>query len=79
MTTPTTILRPSAQARMDKGGRKNKAKIEQVVEMLGRMDDRHKQALAAGDCRALVELAAEYDAVGCPRLANEIRIEAGNL
>ena len=53
--------------------------IYRRVEMLGRLNDRHKQALGAGDRQALVELAGEYAEIGCPRLANEIVAEADGL
>ncbi len=57
--------------------------INRRIEMLGQMDDRHKEALGAGNRQALLELAAEYimlgDHGGCPALARQITNEAENL
>ena len=45
------------------------------IEILGKMDDRHKALLAAGDKQGLIELAAEYMMLGkhggCPTMSNE--------
>jgi hypothetical protein len=61
----------------------NTKAINQRVEMLGKLDDRHKAALAAGDRQALLELAAEYLMLGkhggCVTMANQITAEADGL
>jgi len=50
------------------------------VEALGKLNDRRNRALAAGDRQRCSTLAAEYMLIGnyggCPRLANEIIMEA---
>jgi hypothetical protein len=54
-----------------------------MIERIGGMNDRHTQALAAGDKGALLELAAEYLVLGnhggCPGMASRITAEADNL
>ncbi len=49
------------------------------IAMLGEMNDRHILAVANRDRQALRELASEYDGIGCPRLAAEIRTEAKTI
>ena len=62
---------------------KLKPKEAHAVEALGQLNDRRNRALAAGDRQALLDIAAEYMLIGnydgCPRLANEIIVEAGRL
>lgn len=53
--------------------------IDQRIEILGQMDDRHQAALNAGDALSLTELAQEYASIGCPNLANIIMIEAETI
>jgi hypothetical protein len=50
--------------------------INQRIEILGQMNDRHIQASGNQDKQALRDLANEYKAIGCPRLAEEIKTEA---
>lgn len=49
------------------------------VEMLGKLNDRRVQALTAGNRNALMELAAEYSELNCPRMVNEIVAEAEGI
>ncbi len=53
------------------------------IETLGKMNDRRLRALAEANKPALMELAAEYAALGrhggCPRMAREILAEAETL
>lgn len=60
-------------------GSKTAPEIRQAVEMLGLMNDRHDEALGNQDKKTLRALAKEYEAIGCPRLASEIRTEARSL
>ena len=55
---------------------KEELSIKKRIAMLGDMNDRYVMALNNRDKAALNELAAEYESLGCPRLANEIRAEA---
>jgi hypothetical protein len=57
-------------------GGKTSADIMRRIAMLGDMNDRHKSALGNRDKQALKEIAIEYDAINCPRIANAIRTEA---
>jgi hypothetical protein len=43
------------------------------------MNDRRLALVSAGDGLGLLELAAEYEAKGMPRMAAEIRKEAGEV
>jgi hypothetical protein len=54
---------------------KLKPAIMHRIEMLGKLNDRHKTALDNHDRHALEELAIEYEQIGCPNLANHIRVE----
>lgn len=49
------------------------------VELLGKLNDRHKRATAERDKAGLIELAGEYSALGMVRTANAIRLQAENL
>ena len=53
------------------------------IEILGKMDDRHKALLAAGDKQGLIELAGEYLIMGnhggMPTMSNIILLEAEGL
>ena len=49
------------------------------IEMLGVLNDRHNQALTAGDKQALIEIASEYAMIGCGQMANKIIAESENL
>jgi hypothetical protein len=55
------------------------ASINRRVEALGKLNDRLNKARGAGDRGALLEVAAEYAEIGCPRLANEIIVESDGL
>jgi hypothetical protein len=55
---------------------KKMPEVNKRIEILGQLNDRHKEATGAQDWKALRDLAAEYDAMKCPRLAEEIRAEA---
>ena len=57
-------------------GGKVKSDIMKRIAMLGDLNDRHKIAHDNRDKQALKELAIEYDAINCPRIANAIRTEA---
>jgi hypothetical protein len=57
----------------------NRNKERKMIDTLVSLDKRRKAALGAGDSQALMEIAGEYAALGCPRLANEIIAEATYL
>lgn len=57
-------------------GSKTAPEIKRAIAMLGDMNDRYNEASGARDKKALRKIANEYAAIGCPRLANEIRAEA---
>lgn len=59
--------------------KKKRAGEGRRIEMLGTMDDRRKQALGLGNKAALMVLASEYAALGCPNTATQIMAEAMNL
>jgi hypothetical protein len=52
---------------------KLKPDIARRVEMLGKLNDRRVRAMAAGDDRALLKLAAEYEKKKMPSMANWVR------
>jgi hypothetical protein len=56
-----------------------KPEVMRRIEALGRMNDRRLALVSAGDGLGLLELAAEYEAKGMPRVAAEIRKEASEL
>ena len=60
-------------------GSKTAPEIKAKIAILGDMNDRHKEATGSQDKQALRALANEYEAIGCPRLANEIRDEAKGI
>jgi hypothetical protein len=53
--------------------------INRRVEKLGKLNDRRLKARSTRDRQALLEVAADYVDIGCPRLANEIMAEAEGL
>lgn len=63
--------------------RKLKPDEARRVERLGKLNDRRKQASAAGDARTLLKIAEKYEKLGkhggCPRMANALRIEAEHI
>jgi hypothetical protein len=71
----TTIYKPTVIESI-KLGSKTAPEIKRAIEMLGQLNDRHIAATGNRDKKALRELAVEYEAIKCPRLANEIRTEA---
>lgn len=82
-TQPGIMARLSAAGKPTKKTRANRASESRRIETIGKMDDRHKRALVAGNKQALIELAWEYMALGnhggCPGKAGEIFAEAENL
>jgi hypothetical protein len=75
----TLILDAPHVSQKYKPNAKKKAGEAYRIEMLGRLDDRHKQALVAGDKGALLELAADYAMLNMPNTASQITFEAENL
>lgn len=69
---------PSKLILKNQGGRLDKSTAERIA-LLSQMNRRHKVALNNRSKRALQRLANEYDVIGCPRLANLIRIEAKSI
>jgi len=57
-------------------GTKTGPEIKRNIEKLGQLNDRYEIASAAQDRKQLRQLANEYEQIGCPRKANEIREEA---
>jgi hypothetical protein len=57
----------------------NAKAINRRVEILGKLNDRLNEARGAGDRAAMLEIASEYAALKCPRMANEIIVEADGL
>jgi hypothetical protein len=55
--------------------------INRRVELLGKMDDRHRELLARRDKQGLVDLAGEYMTLGhgCPNTMTQILIESEGL
>lgn len=56
---------------------KTNPKIISRIEILGRMNDRRMEARVRGDKAELLQIAAEYEALGMHRTAYGIRLEAG--
>jgi hypothetical protein len=73
------ILDAPKVSKASRATKDKKKKEAAMINMLVGMDARHKQYLGAGDWRGLVELAVEYDAIGCPNMASQIIAEATNL
>ena len=79
-----TKQQPRILERLDGTTNQKKRKGEaRRIETIGKLDDRHRRALAVGDRAALIELAGEYMTLGkhggCPHLANVILEEAEGL
>lgn len=53
--------------------------VRERVSMIGKLDDRRKIYLAAGNRLALLALSAEYRALNMPAMAKEIKVEAEGL
>jgi len=77
--TPSTILSAPTVNTKYKPNAKKKAGEAYRIEMLGKLDDRHKQALVAGNREALIELAADYAFLKMPNTASQIMFESENL
>jgi hypothetical protein len=78
MTTPTILSAPHVSTKYKPNALK-KAGESRRIEMLGSLDDRHRQALVSGDRNGLLEIAAEYALIKCPNMASQITAEAMNL
>ena len=50
--------------------------IAERIEILGELNDSYKLAIGARDRKTLRRLANRYTAIGCPRLASDVRRQA---
>jgi hypothetical protein len=71
--------KPTMASTLIKYGVQLSESTRQRIKMLGEMNVRYKRALGNRQQKALRVLADEYAAIGCPRLANEIRTQAREL
>lgn len=53
-----------------------KPDVQRRIEMIGQLNDRRMEYLAAGDCESLLGLAEEYARKKMPAMARMIRKEA---
>jgi hypothetical protein len=59
--------------------RRNYQTLEKRLDLVKRLHDDYERLIAARDGTGLRRLAAEWDALGLPRMAKVIRLAAGNL
>jgi hypothetical protein len=78
MTSPAILSAPHISQKY-KPNPKKKAGEAQRIEMLGKLNDRYKDAKGARNKAALIELAADYALIGCPDRASQIMSEAEGL
>lgn len=78
MTAPTILDAPQANAKYKPNLERKRGEARRI-ELLGVLNEKHNEALVAGDKGALLEIAAEYALLGCVQMANSITIESENL
>lgn len=75
----TTLVQPNSKLILKNQGGKISASTAEHIALVCSMNRRHKVALERRNKKALQRLASEYQALGCPRLAMMIRLEARGM
>jgi len=78
MTSPTILDAPHISQKYKPNALK-KAGEARRINAIVELDKRHRQALTAGDKAALLEVAADYVAMGMPNMGSQITHESENL